>query len=331
MNRRLRVAMAGAGFASALHLAGWARLRDAEVVAICDPDASRASERAGRFGIPEVYRDAATMLDATKPDALDIAAPLASHVPLCLLAADRGIDVLCQKPLAPSLEAARALARAVDGRIRLMVHENWRFRAEYRQIKQWLDAGHLGEPVSCTLQVRASGLLADGQGVLPQLVRQPFCATLERFLIGEVLIHHLDVLRWLLGPLRVVAARIGRQCPAVRGEDAAAILLEGQGRWACLDGSFVVPGASPTPTDRLELIGARGTAQFDGETVRLAGARQEANRIDTVAGYGDSYAAVIAHFAAALASGGAFETDLQDNLQTLALVEEAYRLALPPG
>lgn len=329
MKPKLRVAMAGAGFASGLHLAGWKRIVSAEVVAICDPNAEKAAARAREFGVASIFRDAAAMLDEVKPDAIDIVAPMDVHAALCLLAADRSIDILCQKPLAPSLEEARDLARVIDGRVRLMVHENWRFRAQYRHIKRWLDAGYLGTPVSCVMQTRSSGLLQNEHGVRPQFERQPFFAQLERLLIGELLIHHLDVLRWLLGPLRVVATRTGRFCPVVRGEDQAVILLEGQKRWALLDGSLVVPGAPPTPSDRLELIGTRGTALFEGNSVRLRGVQDEYIPLDLAAGYADSYAAAIAHFAACLSSGAAFETDVPDNLHTLALVEDAYGLARP--
>ena len=210
-----------------------------------------------------------------------------------------------------------------------MVHENWRFRAHYRRIKRWLDEGELGTPVSCTMQVRSSGLVANETGVLPQLVRQPFFAQLERLLIGELLIHHLDVLRWLLGPLRVVTVRTGRLCPEVRGEDHAVILLEGHQRWALLESSLVVPGAPPTPSDRLEITGTKGTVLLEGNMLRLHGARDESVTLDLATGYGDSYAAAIAHFAAALASNAPFETGPDDNLQTLALVEDAYALARP--
>ena len=329
MKPKLRVAMAGAGFASGLHLAGWKRVPNANVVAICDPSEQKAAARAREFGVSTVFRDAAAMLAEVKPDVLDVVAPMHMHVPLCLLAADRGVHVLCQKPLAPSLAEANALAIAVDGKVRLMVHENWRFRAQYRRLRSWLEAGDLGVPVSCIMQVHSSGLLENKTGVLPQLVRQPFFSQLERLLIGEVLIHHLDVLRWLLGPVRAVAARTGRLCPHVRGEDHAVILLEGDKRWALLDGNFATPGAPPTPSDRLELVGTKGTAWFENSTLRLRGEREETVEFDLVAGYGDSYAAAIAHFAAALSSGVEFETDVHENLQTLALVEDAYTLARP--
>jgi predicted dehydrogenase len=319
--------MAGAGFASGLHLAGWKRLDRAEVVAICDPGVDKANARAREFGIPGVFDTATAMLDATKPDALDIVAPMSEHVALCRLAAARGVHVLCQKPLAPSVAEGQALARDIDGRVRLMVHENWRFRAQYRQVKHWLDEGALGEPVSCSMQVRSSGLIADSRGVRPQLVRQPFCATLERYMIGEVLIHHLDVLRWLLGPLRVVAARTGRVCPDIRGEDRAVILLEGQACTAVLEGNHAVPGARATMMDRFELVGTLGTAVFEGNVVQLQGKRNESLTLDLASGYEDSYAAAIAHFAEALTRDAPFETGIEDNLRTMMLVEDAYAIA----
>jgi predicted dehydrogenase len=327
MPSKLRVAIAGAGFASGLHLAGWKRLAGVEVLGICDPVVTKAAARAREFGIEAVFDDVATMLEAVHPDVIDIVAPLDAHVPLCLLAADRGVHILCQKPLAPSVAQAKDLQQAIAGRVRLMVHENWRFRTHYRQLKTWLDAGALGEPVSCSIHVTSSGLLEDASGLRPQIVRQPFFVDLDRLLIGEALIHHLDVLRWLLGPLDVIAARTGRICPAVRGEDHAVILLDGRNCWAILEGSYVAAGEPPTSSDSLELRGTRGVARLNGGMLSLLGDQQESLAVDLAAGYGDSYAAAIAHFASALAANTPFETDVSDNLRTLELVESAYKMA----
>jgi predicted dehydrogenase len=324
---RLRVAVAGAGFASGLHLAGWRRLAHVDVVAICDPDEAKAHARAREHGIDRVFTSVVEMLDATGPDALDIVSPMHTHVALCLLAAERGVDVVCQKPLASTLAEAQALGSAVEGRIRLMVHENWRFRAHYRRIKQWLAEGAVGQVTGCTMQVRSSGLVAREDGVRPQLVRQPFCAELARFMINETLIHHLDVLRWLLGPLTVATARIGFGCSAIRGEDRAMILLDGQGLWATLDGNVSVPGAPVTVADRLHITGAGGTITREGSDAVRAGTRRDRKTFDLAAGYADSYAAALRHFADGLVSGAPFETDASDNLNTLALVEDAYARA----
>ncbi len=327
----LRVAIAGAGFASGMHLAGWTRLPAVDVVAICDPDQAKARSRAAAFGIARVFSDAAAMLDATRPDALDIAAPLSAHVPLCQLAIDRGVHVLCQKPLAPTLAEARKLAQAAAGRVRLMVHENWRFRAHYRAIRRWLDDGLIGDPVSCTMQVRSSGLIADERGELPALVRQPSLRTLSRLMIGEVLVHHLDVLRWLLGPLAVVAARTKRVCRAVAGEDVALVVLEGRGVFVVLEGNFSVPGAPAAPIDRLDIAGSEGMLSLDGNVARVTGRNAQAATFDLLAGYADSYAAAIEHFASAVQTGAPFETDVRDNLLTLALVEQSYDSAVALG
>jgi predicted dehydrogenase len=327
VSAKLRVAIAGAGFASGLHLQGWRRLVDVDVVAICDPHEAKAKQRAREFGIQRAYDDVVRMLDSTTPDALDIVSPMETHVELCRLAAERGIDVMCQKPLAPNLADARSLASDVTGRIRLMVHENWRFRPHYRQIKRWIDEGAIGKAASCVMQVRSSGLLPGESGVRPQLVRQPFCASLERFMINETLIHHLDVLRWLLGPLTVAAARIGFGCPAIRGEDRAVILLDGHECWAALDGNASVRGFSPAIDDALEITGPNGTIGFTGGTATLVASQSASASFDLVAGYADSYAAAIAHFAKALTADSPFETDLADNLATLALVEQAYASA----
>jgi predicted dehydrogenase len=323
----LRVAVAGAGFASGLHLQGWRRLPHVDVVGICDPHEGRARARAREFGIPNVFGDAARMVDALRPDALDIVSPMHTHVPLCLLAADKGVDVVCQKPLAPGADEARALVAEVGGRIRLMVHENWRFRAHYRRIRQWLADGAIGQPASCTMQVRSSGLLPREDGVRPQLVRQPFCAELSRFMINETLIHHLDVLRWLLGPLTVAAARIGFGCSAIRGEDRAMVLLDGERCWAIVDGNASVPGASEGVTDRLEITGSAGTVRFEASEAVVTGTRPMRESFDLVAGYADSYAAALRHFADCLVTDAPFETDATDNLHTLQLVEDAYARA----
>ena len=58
MKNALRVAVAGAGFAGGLHLAGWKRVPNAEVVAICDPAIEKAEARAREFGVASVFRDA---------------------------------------------------------------------------------------------------------------------------------------------------------------------------------------------------------------------------------------------------------------------------------
>jgi len=327
----LRVGLIGAGMVSFHHLSAWAGIADARIVGIADPEGARARSRAAEFGIAGVFASAEHLIAETAPHAIDIATPVETHRPLCTLAAQNGIHVLCQKPLAGSAAEARETVRAVGGRVRLMVHENWRFRPTYRRVKEWLEADEIGAPCAARLHVASSGLVPDASRRLPALVRQPFLAALPRLLVFEVLIHHLDVLRWLFGDLTVVAARLGRHCGSVRGDDTAAVLLQtSAGLPVQLSGCLCVPDAPEGIDDHLEVVGRRGVIRIGGTSASLSGARRLSARWD----FGDLYAAsfegALRHFATALKEDRPFETEATDNLRVLAIVEEIYSAANRP-
>ncbi|MCP6467958.1 hypothetical protein NL473_28205, partial [Klebsiella pneumoniae] len=88
------------------------------------------------------------------------------------------------------------------------VHENWRFRPYYREAARWLRDGRIGKVEAAALTLVTSGTVPDAEGRYPALDRQPFMASEKRMLVAEVLIHHLDTLRMLLGPLKVEAAAL---------------------------------------------------------------------------------------------------------------------------
>jgi predicted dehydrogenase len=322
----LRIALAGAGMISWYHLVAWRNAgARARVVAVCDPDPRRAAARADEFGIARVYQDPAAMLAGETIDALDVASPRETHAGWVEAAADRGIDVLCQKPLTPTLAEAEALVERVGSRVRLMVHENWRFRPWYRELRRWIADGLLGEIALARLSSISSGFLPDASGRRPALVRQPFMAKEPRLLIAESLIHHLDTMRFLCGPLRVVGARASRTLAEVVGETQAAIFLEtAAGAPATVIGTMAAPGYPPRPPDRLELIGSKASAILADNELSLLGPSPRTERYDPDAGYQASFDGVIAHFVECLATGAPFETGPADNLETLRLVEHAY-------
>ena len=323
----LRVALIGAGMISRHHLIAWDRCASAEVIALADPNAQAAADRAAEFGIAATFSGAEALLEAVDVDAIDIAAPMDRHAPICRAAMDRGIDILCQKPLCPSLAEAEALVAKIGDAVRLMVHENWRFRTPYRRIADWLADGSVGEPRAFTLEVMGSGLITDrADEPPPALRRQPFMADMARMTVLESLIHHLDTLRWLLGGLQVVDARTARLSDHVVGEDTAMLLLQSQnGAIGTLSASMSVHGQPARTADRLKIIASDGTIDFADWTLTRSGGGPIVYDPDEV--YQASFDAVIAHFAACLASGDPFETPCRENLATLALVEDVYRAA----
>ncbi len=281
------------------------------------------------FNLPATYDDAAKMLDEEKPDVLDIAAPPEAHAGLATMAADRNIHILCQKPMTPSLQDSKRLVQAVSDRVRFMVHENWRFRPQYRQLAEWLKTGLTGAVREFQLTVRSSGLISRTKsGRLFALERQPFLAGLKRFIILELLIHHLDTIRYLLGPVRVVAATAEKICPEVSGEDAALITLRADsGAFGTVCGNLCAAGFPPLPIDRLEIIGEKASVLFENNVLHLKGGSDKRIQFDTEKIYQQSYDNAIAHFVQALTQNALMETNGFDNLQTLKLVEDAYRLA----
>ncbi|MFI4996636.1 MAG: Gfo/Idh/MocA family protein [Hyphomicrobiales bacterium] len=322
----LKVALAGAGMISWYHLTAWRKLgARVELVAVCDPDAGKARHRAREFGIAKVYQDRDEMLSQVRIEALDVATPRETHAAWVEAAAARGIDVLCQKPLTPTLALAQDLLRRIDGKIRLMVHENWRFRPWYRELAGWIGRGELGDILLARMAMLNSGFLPDAAGKRPAFIRQPFMQHERRLMIAEVLIHHLDVMRFLCGELRVVSARARRTLPDVAGETFASILLETAAAAPIeVTGTMAAAGYPHRAPDRLEILGKQASAIFEGNELRLAGPAPRQIAYDNDQGYQASFDGVIAHFVECLESGSPFETDPADNLETLRLVEHAY-------
>ena len=327
----LRIAFAGAGAISAYHLTGWKQSPGVEVVAICDAVLEKARARAIEFGVSRAYANFATMLDKEKPDAVDIVTPVETHAPLARIAADRGVHVMCQKPMAPTLAEAEALVRDVGDRVRFMVHENFRFRPHYAMAREWLDAGRVGDPTHACMTARSSGFLSLG-GTTPFLLqRQPYLQAFPRLLIFEALIHHLDVLRFLLGPLMVVSAQVAKINQSLTGEDAASILLRGENGPICvLDGNFSAPGYPALPMDRLEISGDKGTLLFEGDRLSLVGGDEPPITFDPQQSYQAGFTSAIQAFVHGLRTGEPFPTDRLDNLETLKLMEFCYVAAGVP-
>lgn len=325
-----RIGMIGAGWVTGYHLPAWGRQRHrAEIVAIADPSTEATARRAAEFGIPRSYASAEEMLEAEQLDAVDICSPRETHAAMVRLAAGRQLDILCQKPLGTDFAEAEAVVAGVVPPTRLMVHENWRFRAYYRVLKRWLDEGAAGDIRQVSFEFLSSGMVPGPDNLRPALVRQPFFRTQPRLLVMEVLIHHLDTLRYLFGELEVVAARLERSNDEIVAEDVAAVVLRrpSDGLVVNVTGNLAVHGQPPAPRDHLRIFGTRGTVELLGSKLSLSAATPREETFDPDATYQGSYDAAIGHFLDGLDTGNAFETAPEDNLRTLRLVEEIYRLS----
>lgn len=177
-DRPLRFAMVGAGFWARYQLAAWKEVPQAECVAVCDQVRERAERLALSLGVPRVYDDAVRMLEQELVDFVDIVTDPPSHPELVRLVANRGIAVVCQKPLALSLEEAELLVDHCRRRgVRLIVHENWRWQTPIRALRAMLDEGVVGRPFYGEIRFCTSS---------PVFQNQPYLRALERFALADV-------------------------------------------------------------------------------------------------------------------------------------------------
>ena len=326
-DRPLRAALAGAGMISLFHMRAWAAA-GIPIVAICDVDRAKAEARANEFGVGRVYDDPAQMFTDGGFEMVDIAASVDAHVTLTRLAADHGVHVMLQKPMTETVAEAEVLIGEIADRVRFMVHENYRFRPHYMIVRKWLADGRIGQPRHAAIAVRGSGLCAreDAEPFLGE--RQPYLKQFRRNLVFETMIHHLDVLRLLVGPLKVVAARLNRLAEGLPGEDTATILLEGpDGLIASADGCICAPGYPELHGDRLEIVGTKGTVVMDYNRIFLVGAEDQAEEVDLLGRYQECFNHAIGNFVVGVRDGTRFETDRLDNLETLRLMEACYAAA----
>jgi len=93
-----------------------------------------------------------------------------------------------------------------------MVHENWRWQAWYRVAHQMIARGDIGDLIGYGFRTRTR----DGIGNEPY-PKQPYFRQLQRLLIDEALVHHIDTARFLFGEIESVVAQASRRNPNVTG------------------------------------------------------------------------------------------------------------------
>jgi predicted dehydrogenase len=142
----VRVGVIGAGFITDLHLAAFAQVRSAEVVAIASQHTERAREVAHRHGIPHVEPSWEALVERPDLDMVTVSVPNDLHAQVCIAAAERGKHVVVEKPLCVTLdEADRMIAACRDHGVKLMYAETLVFTPKYERARTLVEEGALGE------------------------------------------------------------------------------------------------------------------------------------------------------------------------------------------
>ncbi|RPI29305.1 MAG: gfo/Idh/MocA family oxidoreductase [Acidobacteria bacterium] len=331
--QKLKGVCIGAGYFSYFQYEAWQRIPEVAITAFSNRDQARAQSIKDRFGLP-CYGDYREMFDRESPDFVDVITPPPSHQTICAEAASRGIHIICQKPLAPSMAEARAIvANADQAGVRFMVHENFRFQPWHREIKRRLEAGEIGDRLfSLFFRCR----MGDGWGENAYIPRQPYFRDYPRLLVYETGVHFIDSFRYLAGEITRVSAWLRRLNPVIKGEDAGLLVLEfangALGQWDAnrynesvyanpryTFGDFLVEGSSGSI--RLNGDGRLSLQALGGKEKEIAYHHEDRNFA------GDCCYYTQRHFVDRLLDGAPFETNGHEYLKTLAVQEAVYQAA----
>jgi predicted dehydrogenase len=301
-----------------------------KIVAVADLEREKVRNFSARWGIGQTYADAAEMFRKEKPDFVDIVTRPESHLALTSLAASEGVHVICQKPMASSWSEALSMVEVcAKAQVRLLMHENWRWQPWYREIKKLMAEGIAGTPYHIAFRMRSG----DGLGSLPYK-NQPYFREMPRLLIYEMLVHQLDTARYLTGEIQSLYCQLQRINTVIKGEDYAQIhLLFINGVQGLIDANRI-NGLEPAKVamGSFRLEGDRGMLRLtsSGRLFVSENGKEELPHAFPASdlGYkGDSVKAAQEHYAHCLRSGARCETEGEEYLKTVAVVEACYRSA----
>ncbi len=137
----------GTGIFGENHALVYSRLPEAELVAVCDIDAERAKAVAEKYGARTYYTDYQELLGNPDIQAVSVATPDFAHRDIAVAAAQAKKHILCEKPLATTLEEAQEIVNAAgEAGVKLMVDYHNRINPPFVAAKQSIETGEIGDP-----------------------------------------------------------------------------------------------------------------------------------------------------------------------------------------
>jgi len=146
-NGKVKVGIIGSGFEADIHAASFKMVSgESEVVAVASPTAAHAAALASRYGIPRVFADYREMLRERDIEMVTIAAPNQLHAQMTADCAHAGKHVVCEKPLAMTVEECEQMIHVTrQAGVLLLYAEELFFTPKYLKAKQMADDGAFGK------------------------------------------------------------------------------------------------------------------------------------------------------------------------------------------
>lgn len=223
-----------------------------DVVACSDVDLQLAKALASQHNIQSVYADYFKMFEKEGLDAVVIATPAYTHAEIAEEALKFGLDVFLEKPIALTLEDARLLVQLSEKTRRILqIGHCLRFWPGYKDIKEIVESGEVGEPVNA----RAHRWATSQPGWYKNV-------NLSGGVAVDMAIHDYDYVRWLMGDVRRVYAQGVLEDNTL--VHVQAILELAEKRLAYVDSSWLFPNTFDFLT-HFEVVCSKGMLSYSGE------------------------------------------------------------------
>ncbi len=332
MENPVKIALAGGGFGSKVALPVYEELEEFELTAVWSRRPERAEELAEGAGAELGTSDFEEVLSHPGLEAVHVATPVVTHLPFAVAAAERGLHVLCEKPLADNLEDARRIVSAIRSAGVVGVVD-WELRmkeSRQRVIERAREV--VGNP-----RMASVSLVQDDHA---EPDSRPYTwvhdATMGGGRIQGYGVHDLDLLLQLFPEVEAVAAATevgvpmrstgGDEMRRVTAEDTYGVLLRFRG--GGIGVVSLVSTARHGRGDVIELHGDEGTVRLDadqqvwwarsGEELQCEGPLDSSST--------EAFKAVARSFWAAVRQGAAPDPSLEEGLRVQA-VFDAIRIA----
>ncbi len=269
---KVRFGIIGLGNMGAFHAAYFPTLEHAAISAVCDGDKAKVGTWAQKLNVPGfgTYQE---LIRSGLVDAVIIATPHYDHVPIALAAMAANLHVLCEKPLAVGVMAARELVTAYESKyshLKFGIMFQMRTNPVLKKVCELIRDGELGEISRftwiATTWFRTWAYYGSGGW------RATWAGEGGGVLINQCP-HNLDMIQHFTGmmPTRVTAvAAIGKRHPIEVEDEVSAILEFPNGAI----GHFITSTGEAPGTDRLEIAGDRGKLVVEGGKIKFTQTKQ---------------------------------------------------------
>lgn len=302
----MKVAVLGCGGMGAIHAGVYASLANVQLTAVCDANRQLADALAVQTGAAPYY-SFSDMLDHAEFDAISIALPTYLHKEYTLQAAKARKHIICEKPIALTLEDAQEMMSVCEENgVRLFVGHVVRFFPDYNHLKQTLDSGKLGRPgVAHASRIggHPGSWFAD--------------ENLSGGVIVDLMIHDLDFLRSCFGEVESLYALSATK----EGLDYALVTLRFEnGAIANVEANWGYPGPFHT---KAEIAGSAGIVRANSlksSSLQLVKKGTSSDTTGTVVipgspGYRNPYELQLEHFIGCI----------EDGSEAIVTAEDAYK------